>query len=88
MWELHSKEGEDHWVPIATVADFKRMRQFRDTYGIDWVVDALRQSKQLLEVNEAGDKIRRKTEVKEPKGQWDRTAYVVCIPALFSKYYT
>ncbi|EJD36590.1 hypothetical protein AURDEDRAFT_117059 [Auricularia subglabra TFB-10046 SS5] len=76
MWELHSKEGADHWVPLATVADFKRMRGFRDKYGLPWVADQLRNSIELLQVNDAGDSVRRKTEVKEPKGQWERTAYV------------
>lgn len=27
MWKLHSQTPE-HWIPIATVASFKRMREF------------------------------------------------------------
>ncbi|KZV97288.1 winged helix DNA-binding domain-containing protein, partial [Exidia glandulosa HHB12029] len=72
MWELHTKEGADHWIPIATIADFKRMRGYRDKHGLPWVVEVLRKSPTLLEVDEKGENVRRKTEVKEPKDQWDR----------------
>lgn len=72
MWTLYSKDPE-HWVPIATVASFKRMRDF-SSFGSEWLLDALRTST-FLEVNEAGDKIRRTTEVKEPKDAFDRSVY-------------
>lgn len=28
MWKLHT-QTEDHWIPIATIASFKRMREFQ-----------------------------------------------------------
>jgi lupus La protein len=74
MWTLHTANPE-HWVPIKTVASFKRMREFSDL-GFDWVVNALRQS-DTLEVDDAGENVRRCTEVTEPKGQFERSIYAV-----------
>ena len=76
MWQLHTKE-KDHWVPIETVASFKRMREYSKD-GIQWVTDALRAS-EILEVDESGTKVRRRTEVKEPEGQFERSVYAVCL---------
>ncbi|KAE9389442.1 hypothetical protein BT96DRAFT_866347 [Gymnopus androsaceus JB14] len=74
MWQLHSKTPE-HWVSIEAVASFKRMRQYsQGENGLKWVADALRES-EYLEVDETGINVRRKTEVKEPKGQFDRSVY-------------
>jgi len=78
MWGLHSAK-DDHWVPIATIASFKRMRPYTDKFGVAGVAEALRASTSLLEVDEAGENVRRKTEVKEPIGQFERTAYVVSL---------
>ncbi|KAL5520353.1 hypothetical protein ACEPAG_9577 [Sanghuangporus baumii] len=72
MWTLHTANAE-HWVPIKQVASFKRMREFQQ-FGHDWLVSALRTSLEL-EVDEAAVNVRRRTEVKEPKGQWERSIY-------------
>ncbi|TFY80739.1 hypothetical protein EWM64_g3278, partial [Hericium alpestre] len=72
MWTLHTANPE-HWVPISTVASFKRMREFTSK-GLPWVVDALRASEEL-EVDEEGKNVRRRHEVQEPKGQFDRSIY-------------
>ncbi|KAL0060899.1 hypothetical protein AAF712_012292 [Marasmius tenuissimus] len=77
MWSLHSREPE-HWVSIDTIAAFKRMRQFTK-HGIAWVTDALKNS-ELLEVDESGRKVRRRTEVKEPTGQFARSVYAKGFP--------
>lgn len=74
MWTLHTANAE-HWVPIATVASFKRMREYKDM-GLPWVVNSLRASTEL-EVDEAGVNVRRRTEVREPKGQFERSVYAV-----------
>ena len=74
MWTLHSKEP-DHWVPIETVASFKRMREFQPL-GLEWLVDALKLS-DFLEVDETKTKLRRSTEVTEPKDQFQRSIYAV-----------
>lgn len=74
MWTLHTK-NPDHWVPIETVASFKRMREYQ-ARGNEWVAKALRLSTEL-EVDETNTNVRRRTEVKEPKGQFERSVYAV-----------
>lgn len=77
MWTLYSKDPE-HWIPIATIASFKRMRDYT-SHGSEWLVSALRTST-FLEVNSTGDKVRRKTEVKEPKDAFERSVYAKGFP--------
>lgn len=72
MWSLHTKTDE-HWVPIATIASFKRMRQYL-AQGVPWIADVLRRSSEL-EVDEAGTNVRRKREVQPPSGQLERSVY-------------
>ena len=74
MWTLYSKDS-DHWVPIQTIASFKRMREF-EPLGADWVANALQLS-DFLEVDGSKTNVRRKTEVTEPKGQSQRSIYAV-----------
>ena len=74
MWTLHTADTE-HWVPIATVSSFKRMREFT-TLGNEWLVEALRISDEL-DVDEEGKNVRRRSEVTEPKGQFERSIYAV-----------
>ena len=74
MWSLHTANDE-HWVPIATIASFKRMRDFQ-LRGVEWVAGVLRTSVEL-EVSEDGTKVRRRTEVQEPKGAFERSIYAV-----------
>ena len=76
MWTLHTA-NEEHWVPISTVASFKRMREF-ESLGLPWIVDALKLSEEL-EVDSTGEKVRRRTEVKEPAGQFERSIYAVSL---------
>ncbi|KAF7322731.1 hypothetical protein HMN09_00051900 [Mycena chlorophos] len=78
MWTLHTKTP-DHWVPIATVASFKRMREFMPL-GNPWVARALREQSAQLEVDSAGENVRRKTEVQEPKDQFERSVYAKNFP--------
>ncbi|CAL1698480.1 unnamed protein product [Somion occarium] len=73
MWTLHTANPE-HWVPISTVASFKRMREF-SPLGLDWVANALKTISTELEIDETNTKVRRKTEVTEPKGQFERSIY-------------
>ncbi|EIN05110.1 hypothetical protein PUNSTDRAFT_55034 [Punctularia strigosozonata HHB-11173 SS5] len=73
MWSLHTANPE-HWVPISTVASFKRMRDYTPL-GVEWVANALRKKSDQLEVSEDGTNVRRKNEVQEPKGQMERSIY-------------
>ena len=77
MWTLHTANPE-HWVPIETVASFKRMREFSPR-GTPWLAEALKASA-ALEVDETGTKVRRRAEVTEPKGQFERSVYAVSKP--------
>lgn len=77
MWTLHTANPE-HWVPVSTVSSFKRMRDFTGL-GVEWVAKALRLSEEL-EVDETNTKVRRRTEVQEPKGQFERSIYAVRLP--------
>ncbi|KAJ2931810.1 hypothetical protein H1R20_g5284, partial [Candolleomyces eurysporus] len=77
MWTLYSKDPE-HWIPISTIASFKRMREYT-SHGSEWLVSALRSST-FLEVNSTGDKVRRTTEVKEPKDAFERSVYAKGFP--------
>ncbi|KAH9900048.1 uncharacterized protein BXZ73DRAFT_24175, partial [Epithele typhae] len=72
MWTLHTANAE-HWVPVKTVASFKRMREFH-SLGDEWLLDALRKSEEL-EIDEKSENIRRRTEVQPPKDQFERSVY-------------
>ncbi|KIK52440.1 hypothetical protein GYMLUDRAFT_77842 [Collybiopsis luxurians FD-317 M1] len=76
MRQLYTQNAE-HWVSIESVASFNRMRQFAQTESensVQWVVSALRSS-EYREVDEEGLRVRRKREVKDPKGQFERSIY-------------
>lgn len=77
MWTLYTKDP-DHWVPVHTVASFKRMREF-NVNGLEWIANALRLS-DFLEVDETGTKVRRRTEVQEPKDSFERSVYAKGFP--------
>ena len=74
MWKLYTKDP-DHWIPITIVSSFKRMREYK-LMGDAWVTKALRLSEEL-EVDGTGTKVRRRSEVQEPKGQFERSIYAV-----------
>jgi hypothetical protein len=74
MWTLHTT-NKGHWVSIDTIDSFKRMREFQSR-GVPWVVNVLRTSAEL-EVNEDATKVRRGTEVQEPKSAFERSVYAV-----------
>ena len=77
LWNLTVSDSEG-WVPIATIANFKRMRRFQP---LDTIVSALRTSPALLEVNDKGTHVRRKIPLVKPSeeeftGIQERTVYV------------
>ncbi|GJE86330.1 La protein -like protein [Phanerochaete sordida] len=80
MWDLYTANPE-HWVPIATIANFARMREFLPQ-GPEWLVDVLKGAPSL-EVDETNTFVRRKTEVTQLKDQVQRTVYVTG----FGEYY-
>ncbi len=60
---------------MDTIVSFKRMREFQSR-GVPWVANVLRTSAEL-EVSEDATKVRRRTEVQEPKGTFERSVYAV-----------
>ncbi|KAG0300306.1 hypothetical protein BGZ98_009294 [Dissophora globulifera] len=71
MSELIKKSAEGY-VNISRIASFKRMRDYKD---MELIVEALRESQELLEVNESGDKVRRKTPIVPGKDHFQRSIY-------------
>ena len=63
LWTLASDPKKQGWVPISSIASFKRMQRFQPNEA---VVAALRQSKELLEVSEDGTAVRRKIPLVRP----------------------
>ncbi|KAG5357223.1 La protein-like protein [Yarrowia sp. C11] len=67
LWKaVHSNDG---WVPIHTIASFKRMQQFANPDAEDplaLIVSALRKSPSLLEVSEDGTKVKRVKALQAP----------------------
>ncbi|KEP49995.1 fungal family LA-motif protein [Rhizoctonia solani 123E] len=78
MWKLHS-QSEDHWIPIATVASFRRMKPF-EPKGTEWLLSVLRTSDGLIEIDETGTKVRRAKELVQPKDQFERSVYAKGFP--------
>ncbi|KAG5456519.1 MAG: hypothetical protein BJ554DRAFT_3720 [Olpidium bornovanus] len=63
----------EHWIPIDLICTFKRMRRWTERAEI---VEALRESPSLLEVNEDNSKVRRKTPLVQTFGGMERSVYV------------
>lgn len=76
MWSLHTKDPE-HWILISVITGFKRMADYK-RYDAAWVADVLRSSEGLLEVDEAGLKVRRATPLLPPGvAQLENSVYAV-----------
>ncbi|KAG5518382.1 hypothetical protein PMAC_003179 [Pneumocystis sp. 'macacae'] len=70
LWNTSQKN--DGWVSIELISKFKRMRRFRP---IEAIVKALRTSKNLLEISENGEYVRRKIPLVKP-GESEKNAYI------------
>ncbi|RIA96597.1 hypothetical protein C1645_375758 [Glomus cerebriforme] len=55
--EVRSKNPQG-WVPLKMICKFKKMQVYKD---YDLIIEALRESSNLLEVDEQGEHVRRKT---------------------------
>lgn len=74
LFTLTRKDPEG-WVPIATIASFKRMRAIQEILGNDGIAEALRNSEELLDVSEDGANVRRRKELVPVKDAFDRSIY-------------
>lgn len=68
LWTATTKNHG--WIPIATLATFKRMRKFNG--DLKFLADALRKSTDMLEVDDKGEKVRRRTPLLHPAEQKKR----------------
>ncbi|KDQ11262.1 hypothetical protein BOTBODRAFT_57574 [Botryobasidium botryosum FD-172 SS1] len=90
IWHLRL-ERQGYWVPIKRIASLKCMREFelRSHY---WLAKVLRESKELLEVDERGECVRRATPMTGLQGQMRRTVYAkgfgIETDELYSELYT
>ncbi|ODV85232.1 hypothetical protein CANARDRAFT_199069 [[Candida] arabinofermentans NRRL YB-2248] len=53
-----TQQANEGWVPVSVISQFERMKKYRP---VETIVEALRQSPELLEVSENGELVRRKT---------------------------
>ena len=90
MWTLHTANDE-HWVPISTVASFKRMRALqlptstttpsstttpvKSSIDLPWLASQLRSKSTLVEVDSSGTQIRPKKDPSPPVDVFDRSVY-------------
>ncbi len=79
LFTLTRKDPEG-WVPIATIASFKRMRTIKELLGLDGIAEVLRTSKELLDVSEDGANVRRRKELVPVKDAFDRSGLRQGIP--------
>jgi len=75
-----TRKNEGGWVPLSTLASFKRMKPICDALSLPELADALRASPELLEVDEAGENVRRRTELVQVKDAHTRSIYAVRAP--------
>lgn len=74
LWEIYMRDP-DHWIPLRLIADFPKMLKYPCVWGprCDWLVTALGRSKGFLEVDAAGENVRRTGAFKSL--HFDRTVY-------------
>ncbi|KAG8871596.1 hypothetical protein FRB97_008488 [Tulasnella sp. 331] len=80
MWALHTKTAH-HWIPISVLSSFKRMEPYKH-YGVPWIAKVLKEeSEELLEVDEKGENVRRKTALVPPgMQQYENSVYAKGFP--------
>ncbi|WFD23724.1 hypothetical protein MEQU1_002418 [Malassezia equina] len=79
LFTLTRKDPEG-WVPIETLASFKRMKPLREVLDVAGIADALRASSSLLEVDADGVRVRRKTPLVPVTDAHTRSIYAKGFP--------
>lgn len=75
-----TRKDPQGWVPIETLASFKRMKPVREVLSTSEIAEALRTSESLLEVDEEGTRVRRKTELVPVPDAHARSVYAKGFP--------
>ena len=70
----------DGWVPISTLMTFKRMKPITSALSTEEITAALRESAELLEIDESGTKVKRKLPLKPHPDAFDRSIYAKGFP--------
>ncbi|CCU99296.1 unnamed protein product [Malassezia sympodialis ATCC 42132] len=79
LFTLTRKDPEG-WVPIDTLASFKRMKPLREVLDVAGIADALRASPSLLEVDAEGQRVRRRTPLVPVPDAHTRSIYAKGFP--------
>ncbi len=64
------------WVDLKLVSSFKRMEDNLKTYGLEWIAYSVRSAAEIVQVNDAGTRIRRQIALKKDTTAWERSVYV------------
>lgn len=75
-----TQKNEEGWVPLNIISSFKRMKPIREAIGIEGIAECLRDSKELLEVDEKGENVRRKVPLVQVKDAHARSIYAKGFP--------
>lgn len=75
-----TRKDPDGWVPIETLASFKRMKPIRAVLSTEQIAEALRASEELLEVDAEGARVRRKTPLVPVTDAHERSIYAKGFP--------
>ncbi|CAO1613455.1 unnamed protein product [Jaminaea pallidilutea] len=78
LWTLTRKD--DGWVPLSTLASFKRMRPLREALTEEGILQLLQAQTKLLEVDAEGSRIRRKVPIERPTDSYERSIYAKGFP--------
>ncbi|MCO5597989.1 hypothetical protein L7F22_052078 [Adiantum nelumboides] len=78
LWTLTRKDPEG-FVPIATLASFKRMQPIKDAIGLPKIAEVLRSS-EFLEVSEDGERVKRRKPLVPVKDAFARSVYAKGFP--------
>ncbi|KAI8384561.1 uncharacterized protein BYT42DRAFT_544446 [Radiomyces spectabilis] len=78
LWSLFKKTPEG-WIDIKTIASFKKMKKISTDQ--DLIVEALKESPEMLEVSEDNEKVRRKTQL-EKQDHISRSIYAKGFPLM------
>lgn len=63
-------------MPLATVASFKRMRDHTEAHGLPFIVAAVKELAQEIELDSTQAMIRRRRALEKDHTAWERTLYV------------
>ncbi|KDQ18786.1 hypothetical protein BOTBODRAFT_63004 [Botryobasidium botryosum FD-172 SS1] len=73
-WHLYLADKAEHWIPIDKFAALRNFEEFASR-GTEWFAEVLRKSETLLEVDERGERVRRRARILHQVGQLECSVY-------------